>query len=419
VTATTKVGESPPSQPSAPVIVYQLPLAPVITSATASNGQVIVDYTASAADQALMNPISSCTVTIRKGSGGGGQVIGTVTKNATPVTVNGVTTYTGPPVTVNNLTNGTNYTVTVHATNGAGSGPESPPTAFTPATVPGAPTKVTATDVTPGGAATGTVNLTFTAPASNGGVPVQSYTAVSSPGGITATSGNGTPRIQVTGLTLGTSYTFTVYATNPTGNGPPSAPSNAVTPEPAPSPPQVPGAAAVDIAPPPPSDLGAAYVSCLPPASDGGSPIVSYTVTSSPGGITATGSSCPVLVTGPTAGTTYTFTVTATNADGGTSQPSRSTAKVTPKVAPSGPEPANDNFAEARAISGASGSVSGTNVAPQSRQTSRPSKTTAAARRCGTSGSFPPPAHTSSTRAPPARTWPRSSERSPATASAA
>ena len=85
-------------------------------------------------------------------------------------------------------------------------------------------------------------------------------------------------------------------------------------------------------------------------------------MTSSPGGITATGSSCPVLVTGLTDGTPYTFTVTATNADGGTSQPSQSTTRVIPRVAPGGPEPANDNFANARPISGASGSVSGTNI---------------------------------------------------------
>jgi hypothetical protein len=102
-------------------------------------------------------------------------------------------------------------------------------------------------------------------------------------------------------------------------------------------------------------------VSCLPPVSDGGSPIVSYTVTSSPGGITATGSSCPILVTGLTDGTKYSFTVTATNAAGGTSQPSKPTSKITPH-APSGPPPANDNFANAKMIKGTSGSVTGTNV---------------------------------------------------------
>jgi hypothetical protein len=52
------------------------------------------------------------------------------------------------------------------------------------------------------------------------------------------------------------------------------------------------------------------------PVFNGGSPITSYTVTSSPGGITATGSTSPILVTGLTGASTYTFTVVATNAVG-------------------------------------------------------------------------------------------------------
>jgi len=44
--------------------------------------------------------------------------------------------------------------------------------------------------------------------------------------------------------------------------------------------------------------------------------VTSYTVTSSPGSITATGSSSPITVSGLTAATAYTFTVTATNSIG-------------------------------------------------------------------------------------------------------
>jgi hypothetical protein len=44
--------------------------------------------------------------------------------------------------------------------------------------------------------------------------------------------------------------------------------------------------------------------------------VTSYTVTSSPGSITATGTTSPISVSGLTAGTTYTFTITATNASG-------------------------------------------------------------------------------------------------------
>jgi hypothetical protein len=52
------------------------------------------------------------------------------------------------------------------------------------------------------------------------------------------------------------------------------------------------------------------------PASDGGSAITGYTVTSSPGGFNATGVSSPIVVTGLTNLTSYTFTVVATNAVG-------------------------------------------------------------------------------------------------------
>lgn len=47
-----------------------------------------------------------------------------------------------------------------------------------------------------------------------------------------------------------------------------------------------------------------------------GSGITGYTVTSSPGGITGTGASSPITVSGLTNGTAYTFTVTATTAAG-------------------------------------------------------------------------------------------------------
>ena len=61
-----------------------------------------------------------------------------------------------------------------------------------------------------------------------------------------------------------------------------------------------------------------ATVTFTPPASDGGNPITSYTVTSSPGGITATGAASPIKVSSSSfnSGNAYTFTVHATNAAG-------------------------------------------------------------------------------------------------------
>ena len=94
-----------------------------------------------------------------------------------------------------------------------------------PLSAPGAPTIGTATGT---GATTATVS--FTQPANNGGSAITSYTATSSPGGITGVlnqAGSGT--ITVTGLTIYTTYTFTVTATNAIGTSAASAASNAAT----------------------------------------------------------------------------------------------------------------------------------------------------------------------------------------------
>ncbi|GHV34343.1 hypothetical protein FACS1894187_04710 [Synergistales bacterium] len=86
----------------------------------------------------------------------------------------------------------------------------------------GAPTNVTAT----AGDARATVK--FTAPANDGGAAITGYTATSSPDGKTAT-GTASP-ITVSGLTNGTTYTFTVTAANSKGSSEPSEVSNPVTP---------------------------------------------------------------------------------------------------------------------------------------------------------------------------------------------
>ncbi|MGP1721584.1 Ig-like domain-containing protein [Shewanella frigidimarina] len=62
--------------------------------------------------------------------------------------------------------------------------------------------------------------------------------------------------------------------------------------------------------------IGEASVSFTAPTNNGGAVITGYTVTSSPGGFTASGASSPLIVTGLTNGTVYTFSVTATNSAG-------------------------------------------------------------------------------------------------------
>jgi len=72
-----------------------------------------------------------------------------------------------------------------------------------------------------------------------------------------------------------------------------------------------------------------ASVTFSAPANNGGSAITGFTVTSSPSGITGTGASSPITVSGLSNGTAYTFTVTATNAIG-TSPASSASNSVTP-----------------------------------------------------------------------------------------
>lgn len=124
---------------------------------------------------------------------------------------------------VTGLINGTTYYFAVTASNaGVDSGYSNEISATPQASVPGAPTNVTAT------AGNGQATVSFTPPADNGGSAITGYTVISSPGNITATGAAIT--ITVTGLSNGTAYTFTVTAANVAGNGPASAASNAVTP---------------------------------------------------------------------------------------------------------------------------------------------------------------------------------------------
>ncbi len=74
-----------------------------------------------------------------------------------------------------------------------------------------------------------------------------------------------------------------------------------------------------------------AVVSFSPPANNGGSSILSYIVTVSPGSMVFSGISSPITVTGLTNGISYTFTVSAVNT-AGTGPASVPSAPVTPKA---------------------------------------------------------------------------------------
>jgi hypothetical protein len=145
-------------------------------------------------------------------------------------------------------------------------------------------------------------SVAFT-PGEGGGLP-NLYRATSTPGGFSGTA-TSSP-ITVEGLQSATAYTFSVTGTNNFGTSAGSFNSNSITANTVPEAPTI-----VNVRP----RNSEASVSITSNAT-GGSTITGYTVTSSPGNITAAGSSSPIMVTGLTNGTSYTFTAVATNANG-------------------------------------------------------------------------------------------------------
>jgi hypothetical protein len=125
-------------------------------------------------------------------------------------------------INISGLSPNTNYSYEIVACNAGGTA-TTPYSFKTLAEAPGAPTIGTVT------AGDKQAEVSFTAPASNGGAEITGYTVTSSPGGFTGT-GTSSP-ITVKGLTNGTAYIFTVTATNLAGTGVASGASNSVTPK--------------------------------------------------------------------------------------------------------------------------------------------------------------------------------------------
>lgn len=320
VSATNAVGTGPNSASSAPItptepVTPTVPAAPTSVTATAGNASATVRWTAPADGG---SPITHYTVT---------PYVGTTAQPTTSVAGSPPST----SVVVAGLTNGTAYTFRVSAANAVGTGPNSAasgavtPTATTSPTAPAAPTDVTAK------AGNNSAQVTWNAP-SNGGSGITKYTVTPYIGTTaqTARTVTGTPpatTLIVGSLTNGKTYTFRVTATNAVGTGPESAPSNPVTPAKT-----VPGK---------PTNVKAtagnasATVTWTAPG-NGGSTITQYTITpyigSTAGVPTVVTGSPPAtskVVIGLTNGTTYSFTVRATNAIGTGSASARSNL-VTP-----------------------------------------------------------------------------------------
>ena len=187
-----------------------------------------------------------------------------------------------------------------------------------------APPAPTIGAVTATGASTATVS--FTAPTTNGGSAITSYTAISNPGGITGSitqAESGT--ISVTGLSPSTAYTFTVKATNSIGTSNASSASASITTNVA--------APAFTLSSSSESKTVNTAISSYTISSTGGT-IASYAISpAAPAGLTfntTTGllTGTPTEVAAATA-----YTITATNATSSTTQTFTLTITAVPVVA--------------------------------------------------------------------------------------
>jgi uncharacterized repeat protein (TIGR02543 family) len=309
-TATNSAGSATASVASNSVTPAGKPSIVTGVSATAGNGNAAVRFTAPATTGGA--PIASYTVTASTGQ----------TCIITP-------TFPDPlGCTVSGLTNGTPVTFAVQANNGAYTSDSSTATiAVTPATISVAPTAVTATSTTPGKA-----TVTFTAPTDNGGSAIIEYIVTSSPGGLTCVTTNPTNGCEISGLTNGVPYTFTVVAKNGVDNSLPSLASTSITPVGKPSTPTNVVAS--------PSNASATITFTAP--NTGGSPITRYDVEAfdENGVAISPALTCTLNLPFPTPlackfdgtltnGLSYTFKVSATNVIG-TSDTSTATAAITP-----------------------------------------------------------------------------------------
>ena len=176
----------------------------------------------------------------------------------------------------------------------------------------------------------GIVQVSWTAPTGVGDSPISSYTITSSPGDIVNTTVNGiTTNTSFSGLINGTTYTFTVLATNNAGNSTPATSSSIV---------------AYSL-PSPPTSLSAtpgntsASIGFTPPTNTGGSAITNYQYSINGGGsfsaFSPADTTSPVSITGLTNGTPYTIQLKTVTIAGASS--ASSSVVTTPATTPDAP----------------------------------------------------------------------------------
>ena len=289
-------------------MVFTVPCAPTISSATPGLGQLTVAFVA-----------PSCT---------GGTPITNYeysTDNGASYTALSPASTTSPFV-VTGLANGTTYQLKLRAVNIAGSGAPSAATAGTPYTAPGAPTisGITSTD--------GTLTVSFTAPASNGGSAITAYQYSLNSGAWTSFSNTTSPKT-ISSLTVAASYSVRVRAQNAAGDSPAS---TAVV-KTADGPPVAPTLTGV-------SATGSSSISVTWTFSDPGD-LSQFFVKNSGGTTVATigAGSRSASIGSLTQNTSYTYYVVAQDAAGNDSAASSSSSATTSNASPPAPAPSWSN----------------------------------------------------------------------------
>jgi hypothetical protein len=180
----------------------------------------------------------------------------------------------------------------------------------------------------------GTATLNIAAPTEDGGTKVTSYLVTSSPAAVAATY---TPvqikAAKITGLTPGSSYSFSVVAINSKGSSPSSI---ASAPALAPTIPSAPSITKVVA-----TGTNSAQLTFTAPLDNGGSPITSFVATSNPGSLQTTvyqSDGGTFNITNLSHSTSYTFSLKAINA-AGSSLPSSTSPSITTATPPPPPEP--------------------------------------------------------------------------------